>query len=401
MKQKILQNWLRLGCVGCFLALGTSAHAFPSASVKASGVGGACVASPTDSLAQIYNPAATASVCQRFDVGTTGQYWERDFVQSTPFKAKRQWAMWPEAGVTTWFNDNVALGFTISTWDFLKTDSQSAITGLGTKPARWDYWTETVRASIGWRFNSCHALGISLDYYQSRLLVRGLETLVSPAVDQRSDYSSGVGFTVGYLWKVLPNFSVGASYSPKVSMKRFDRYADLLATDRIDLPAIYRLGTVLQPWDWLPINWITDLEFKQYDSVHSMSNIFNATAFGATDGPGWAWRNQWIVKTGFEYNVCDWFTARAGYRYESPLFKSNRFESYLNALMLRTVQHYATVGLTWEVCSGSELSAFGEYGFHQKVNGQSPAGIAGVLTGTATRFKEKNFAFGLSYGQHF
>lgn len=399
MKSKMLQKWLGIGCLGGLLAI-SSAHAFPSASVKASGLGGACVSNPTDSLAQIYNPAATASTCQRFDIGATVQYWERDFVQINRSKAKRQWAIWPEGGFTTWINNNVALGLTVSTWDFLKTDNQAAIAGLGTSPVRWDYWVESVKGSIGWRFNSCNALGVSVDYYQSRLLVRGLETF-APGTNQRSDYSSGVGVTIGYLWKALPSLTIGASYSPKVRMKKYDRYSDLLATDRIDLPPVYRLAATFQPWCWIPLNWSTDLEFKQYDRVKSMSNTFNSNTLGSDAGPGWAWRNQWIIKTGLEYEIVDWFTARVGYRYESPLFKNNKFEGYLNAAMLRVVQHYATIGLTWEVVCGSELSAFGEYGFHQSQNGFVPASITAVPAGTGTRFKENNFAFGFSFGQQF
>ena len=148
--------------------------------------------------------------------------------------------------------------------------------------------------------------------------------------------------------------------------------------------------------DYIPLNVAVDVEFKQYDRVKSISNTFNADPFGSNSGPGWAWRNQWIVKTGLEYDVCDWFTARVGYRYESPLFKKNKFESYMNALTLRTVQHYVTAGLTCQLFCNSELSAYGEYGFHQAINGMVPSGITGVPAGAITRFKEKNFSFGLS-----
>ncbi len=404
MKSNLFQKWVGAGLLGGLLAL-SSAHAFPSASIKAAGIGGACVANPTDSLAQIYNPASVAANCQRWDAGFTVQYWERDFVQVNRLKAKRQWAAWPQGGVTTWINNNVAVGLAVATWDFLKTDGQTGIDGLGLPvPPRWDYWAETVRGSIGWRFNDCHALGVSLDYYYSRIFIRGIGNALvggGPAT-HGPDYSSGLGVTVGYLCKILPNLSVGVSYSPKVKMRRYNRYSDTIATARIDLPPVYRVGISLQPIDCIPLTWSADGEFKQFDRVNSMSNAFNTNTPGSDAGPGYDWRNQWIAKTGVEWEICDWFIARAGYRYESGLFKSaNRPGAYLNAALLRVVQHYATVGVTWKFLWDCELSAFGEYGIHQSANGTVPASITGPPAGQSIRFKENNIAFGFSFGQNF
>ena len=402
MRSQFLQKWLGVGAIGGLLAL-SSVHAFPSASVKAAGIGGACVSNPTDSLAQIYNPASVAANCQRWDAGFTFQYWERDFVQVDRRPAKRQWAIWPQGGITGWVNEYVAVGVAVGTWDFLKTDNQSTIDGLGNPvPTRWDYWVETVRGSVGWRFNDCHALGVSVDYYLSRIFIKGIGMALG-GIDAThgSDYGSGLGVTIGYLWKALPNLSLGASYSPKVKMRRYNRYSDTIATARIDLPPVYRLAASFEPVDWLPLIWSTDCEFKQYDRVKAMSNIFNTNTPGTNAGPGYAWRNQWIVKTGLELEVCDWFLARLGYRYESQLFKSGRPDSYLNAALLRVVQHYATIGVTWTFLWDCELSAFGEYGVHQSVNGVVPASITGPPPGHITKFKEHNFAFGFSFGQEF
>jgi long-chain fatty acid transport protein len=61
------------------------------------------------------------------------------------------------------------------------------------------------------------------------------------------DTSTGIGIRLGYMGKLSDTVSVGASFSPEISMSRMDKYAGLFADQgKFNIPANYGVGAAFQ-----------------------------------------------------------------------------------------------------------------------------------------------------------
>jgi long-chain fatty acid transport protein len=141
------------------------------------------------------------------------------------------------------------------------------------------------------------------------------------------DMSVGVGGALGLHWSMTDNFAVAASYSSKVSMGRFDKYADLFAEGgKFDIPSSITVGFSLKASDNVVLN--ADVQRINYTDVASVSNpisnLFGCPTAGAggkdlesclggSRGAGFGWDDMDVYKFGIRWNVNSDLTLRAGF----------------------------------------------------------------------------------------
>lgn len=414
-------------------------------SLKAAGMGGVDTAYAQDSLTTVDNPANAAEICNHADLGFSwwGQSKELEIsnrpqlpftLQSGTFKAGNDNKFFVHAGVNYKINPCLAMGLAWNPEENIQThygtrlDDFSVFVDpafVGSNTA-FSYTVGALTGSVAYQFNRCHAFGISVSGYFSRLKVNGVAGLGSSSTaggpslsafpdhvsDQGEASASGVGVTIGWIGQILPCVKAGVAYSPRVHMGSVRKYEGLLATHRLDIPEKFRVGLA-----WTASPCITvgiDAEYRNFGKARSWSNRFPGDSlngigaqFGTSDGPGFGWRDQWIVKLGGDWQFMPCWTARLGYRHESTPIRGGT-SGALNVLTMQTVQDYITAGASWNFRDCADITVFGEYGFSHTVHGRLPDISFNpddpderVFQPGDLAYKARNYRAGLSIGMSF
>jgi long-chain fatty acid transport protein len=118
---------------------------------------------------------------------------------------------------------------------------------------------------------------------------------------------------------------------------------------------------------------------------------------GNNGGSGFGWDDMTVYKLGVAYDLNKDWTLRAGYNHGSqPIPKS---QTFFNILAPGVVEDHVTLGATWRLQSGGEVTFMYMHAFEKEVKGSGsiPAGFG---TGEAN-IKMYQDSFGVSYGAKF
>ena len=143
------------------------------------------------------------------------------------------------------------------------------------------------------------------------------------------DSSTGIGVRLGYMGKFGDQVTVGASYSPKIKMGKFDRYAGLFAdSGSFDIPENYTLGVAIKATP--SVSLALDYQRINYGGVRSIANPSTniggcmmgnpANCLGGSDGAGFGWSNVNVWKIGAQWQATPQWNLRAGFnRTDNPI----------------------------------------------------------------------------------
>ena len=193
-----------------------------------------------------------------------------------------------------------------------------------------------------------------------------------------TDSSTGLGVRLGYLGKVTDKISLGASYSPKVSMSKFDKYSGLFAeSGKFDIPENYALGASIKATPDLLI--AVDYQRINYAGVPSVGNPSSniggcmmgnyANCLGGSSGPGFGWKNVNVWKVGAEWQATPQWTLRAGVNVGTNPVPSA--DVTFNIVAPGVTTSHFTLGGTYAFSPKSELTFAYMYAPKQSVSGSS------------------------------
>lgn len=410
------------------LFLGKSSLEGEVASVKAMGMGYTGVAYPQDALAGAYNPAGMGWIGNRFDIGGTGKRYDGEVLISgnqiinpneptngnfTPFKQKyfgtgdvgfnQQFSAW-ETPFT--------LGIMGYERNFWHTTYKNDFFLLGTSNLECAYENYVVAPVFAVKIQN-HTIGVSVNFEWSYFKLNGLQkfALEDLSVDPKrfsnngGNNSWGVTGTVGWQWRVFDCFWVGIAFQPQTPIKKFTRYSGFLAEHgRLNSPQIFSAGFAVKPWR--EVTFTFDYEIYKWRDVAAMANsgepalidaieLDREFSFGMPFGPGFGWKNQTALKFGFDWEFCDCFIIRAGYRFRNTPIRSS--QTFLNMLTLETVNHTVTCGMTFAFANFHEFSFYYAHGFEGHVNGDSFS-IPSFFGAGRVNLKSHFNYVGLAYG---
>lgn len=375
------------------LALATNGYFSHGYGVKSQGLAGVGIALPQDGLAAATNPAGTAFVGDRLDVGAT---WFR------PDRGSE--VTGNGAGLNGTYSANDSKDFLIPEIGYVKQLSSQWAAGVaiyGNGGMNTDYGNNPFRAfgstgsagvnleqlfispSVAYKLNENHALGLAVNFAYQRFEAKGLGAFdnaffsASPGnvTNRGTDTSTGWGARLGYTGKITPDVTLGATWSSKIRTSNLDKYKGLFAEDGgFDIPANYGLGLAWKATSALTL--AADWQRIEYSDIKSVGGALNNNRFGSANGPGFGWKDVDVIKLGVAYDVSDW-TLRAGYSHASqPIPKD---QTFLNILAPGVIQDHASLGATWRQGKSGELSFAYTHGFKKTVNGSGsiPAGYGG------------------------
>ena len=389
--------------------------------MKAMGMGGAATASSDDAFGGANNPASMAFAGNRLDLGVDlfnpNRSAERTGVTiggasyDMSVDSDSEYFLIPEFGMTKQMSSTLALGVTVYGNGGMNTDYAGGQINCGFGPANMlcgqgdlgvDLIQLIVAPTVAFKLAPNHSIGISPLLGYQAFEANGLQMFGMISSDPTKltnnghDDAFGYGVRIGYMGKITPTVTIGAAYASKMSFDEFDDYAGLFAEQGgFDIPENYNLGVA---WQATPaFKLALDYQRISYSDVNSIANPSLVPAkLGADNGPGFGWQDIDVWKLGAEYKYNQQLTVRAGWNHgDNPITAA---DVTFNILAPGVIEDHVTLGFTYTLASGDELTMSYMHGFSNDVSGASilPAFMGGAPAGTETIEMDQN-ALGIQY----
>jgi long-chain fatty acid transport protein len=381
----------------------------------AKGMGGASTATASDTFGGASNPAKMVFVGDRMDLGIDLFSPQRSASRSgsnigIDGSAESDSTLFyiPEFGYNKLINPRLALGVSVYGNGGMNTDypgdqiPSGTACGPGTPPAGFnpapgpynllcgngrlgvDLSQLVIAPTVSYKLSEGQAIGIAPLFGYQRFKAEGLQAFAgfsnspSNVTNQGYDTATGWGARIGWLGRFTDAISVGAAYSTKVSMSKFEKYKGLFAEEGgFDMPENYNVGVAFKITPALSV--AADYQRINYNGVKSVgnpsSNLLNcaggdtSACLGGSNGAGFGWQNVNAWKLGVEYRTSDRMMLRGGYNHSDNPIQSK--DVTINILAPGVVQDHATLGLTYYTGSKGELTVAYMHAFKNSVTGSS------------------------------
>ncbi len=389
--------------------------------MKAKGMGGASIAMAQDAFAGATNPASASFSGNRIEVG--GDFFMPDRSASrtgsaggsgkydATVESDSKLFLVPEFGFNKTINDRVSAGLTVYGNGGMNTDYPGDQINCGAGPANVlcgsgrlgmgvDLMQLVVAPTLSYKINDQHAVGVSPLLVYQQFKADGLQffdnqTMSSApgkVTNNGTDRSTGVGLRLGYMGKVTDTVTVGASYSPRIRMGKFDKYSGLFAgAGSMDIPEEYGLGVSFKATPTVTV--AVDYQRINYSGVPSIGNpSVNRALLGTANGPGFGWRDINVWKLGVQWQASSQIALRAGYnKGQNPI---QARDVTFNILSPGVITSHFTLGGTYALSPSTEMTMSYMHAPRQSVTGPSMFG------GTETIGMSQN-SLGLQIGWKF
>jgi len=417
-------------------ALATNGYFSHGYGMKAKGMGGAATATASDTFGGAVNPAKMVFVGDRVDLGvdlfsprrSVSRQGETGFggLYNGSAESDSNYFLIPEFGYNRMVRPNLSLGVTVYGNGGMNTDFNTTLAGpsfapscagtpanmlLGCGRLGVNMMQLIVAPTAAYKVNESNSLGISPLLGYQRFKVDGLQafTAISSAptavTNVGYDTSIGWGVRVGWMGRLSENVTLGAAYSSKMKMSKFDKYRGLFADGGMfDIPENYNVGIALKANPRTTVAF--DVQQINYGKITSIANgVLNSLQnpagcpLGSACGSGFNWQDQTVYKLGVEYAYNKDWTWRAGFNYgKSPIGNTANDISF-NIIAPGVVEKHLTLGLTYRTSGGSELTLAYMHAFSNTVTGPSAittfAGGANFGTESLKMYQD---SFGVAYG---
>jgi len=196
---------------------------------------------------------------------------------------------------------------------------------------------------------------------------------------------------------------LGATYSPKIKMGKFDDYAGLFAgAGSFDIPENYALGINLQVTPTVSV--AADYSRINYSGVpaigNPMSNLSPTSPMGSANGPGFGWSDVNVVKLGVQWQATSTMVLRAGYNHSTNPVKAENVT--FNILAPGVITKHYTLGGTYALSKTSEFTWAYMYAPKNTVTGTSLySSMPGMPAGITETVRMSQQSLGVQYGWKF
>ena len=429
----ITRHALRLVPLAALLAAGSAmatngyfAHGY---GMKAKGMGGVSTALAQDSFGGANNPASMVWAGSRLDLGldwfSPVRSAERSGAGFATLNGKvdsgSENFFIPEIGYNQMLGSDLSVGVSVYGNGGMNTDYPQGTFDCGAGAANMlcgsgslgvDLTQLIIAPTVAFKFAEQHSIGVSPLLGYQRFKAEGLQAFDnapgfppftgSPGnvTNRGYDSATGFGLRLGYMGRLNDMVTIGATYSTKVKMGKFSKYAGLFAGDGdFDIPSNYSIGVAVTP----DPAWTIALDYGRinYAGVASVGNASLPVApLGAASGPGFGWSNIDVLKIGAAWKMNDSFTLRAGYnRGENPISSA---DVTFNILAPGVMKDHYTLGFTYSGCKECEITGALMIAPRQSVTGPSLFnGVLGAGAAGNETISMRQTSLGLAWSMKF
>ena len=379
------------------------------------GMGGTGVALSLNTMSPATNPAGNAWVTG-YDVGLALFNPNRQFtvtgnpsgypgtfgLQPGTVKSGSSLFLMPSLGANWKLNDRMTLGVAIYGNGGMNTNYDASVFYAGRTGV--NLMQVYVAPTLTYKIGENHAFGVSPVIGWQSFQAEGLGSFApfssspSSLSNNGHDTSLGWGVRIGYMGKLLPWLSFGASYQTEMEMAKFSNYSGLYAEQGdFDIPENYTVGIAVHPTNEFTLAFdIQQINYSNTESIGNpmLPNLMKAR-LGDDGGAGFGWHDVTAYKVGIQYVAGPSFTVRAGYAYaRQPIPES---EVLFNILAPGVIEQHATVGFSAKVGDKSLLNFSIVRAFQKAISGANPLEVPGKQT-IELKMDQWVFDFGLSLG---
>lgn len=448
------------------LALGLTAPAFATDGyfahgygMKAKGMGGAATAMASDAMGGANNPASMVFAGARLDIGVDLFAPKRRIersgaaagtVPNGTVDSGSSLFFVPEFGYNKMISADRAIGITVYGNGGMNTDFDGGqspggnVNACGSQAGGFNNRSGEggpynmlcgsgklgvnleqliIAPTFSVKVNKDHALGGSLLIGYQKFSAKGISSFYgyTPNAalpyasnnfvsDRGSDTSTGLGLRFGWMGKMSDTVTLGASYTTRMKMSKFEKYKHLFAEDGdFDMPESLNLGISGKPSPALTL--AADYQRINYGSVRSIANSSRmagdgpagtaggvANSLGCVSCRGFGWGSVDVIKLGVEYQYNQDLTLRAGWNHTGNPIQER--DVTFNMLAPGVVKDHLTLGFTYNVSKDSELTMAYMHAFKNSVSGPSLFNM--WVGGTATdKIEMYQDSLGIAYGLKF
>jgi len=371
----------------CTSAWATNGYAPHGIGQKAKGMGGAGVAYTQDTLAGGINPAGMVLQGNSMDLGieifrpirwTTVSAGNGYFVPAGKYDGSaKKYFLVPEFGYNRMISNDMSVGVSVFGNGGMNTGYKAPLYSAFANGANTGINLAQlfVVPTVSWKLNENHSVGIGLNLAAQQIAIKGVGNFArissnrAKLTDNGNDRSYGAGVRVGWIGKVSDTVTLGATYQTRTYMSKFDKYAGLFAEQGdFDIPSNFAVGLAVAATPRLTVAF--DVMRINYGEIKSIANINNSSTgaqLGTNNGPGFGWNDQTVYKLGFDYKYSDHLTLRAGFNHAKTPIPST--ETAFNVLAPATVEDHLTLGATWALSNGMEVTASYMHAFENSITG--------------------------------
>ncbi len=441
-------------------ALATDGYFSHGYGMTAKGMGGAATAMAKDAFGGANNPASMVWAGDRLDVGLdlfsprrsaerTGS--AAGINTSGPVKSDGNLFYIPEFGYNKMLGWDMSAGVTVYGNGGMNTNynggqlaggagtvcnnfnpgSASYNMLCGTGRLGIDLVQLIVAPTFSMKVNKTNSVGVSLLLGYQQFAAQGVDGFQgftpSPATfatnnnltNRGYDSSSGYGVRLGWMGQIADGVTLGAAYSSKMKMGKFNKYKDLFAGQGyFDMPENLSLGVSFKATPSVTI--AADYQRINYSGIRSVGNASTNTgvsspltgntvaSLGCDSCRGFGWSDVNVMKLGVEYQYSPTLALRAGYNRSGNPIQAR--DVTFNILAPGVVQNHVTLGFTYSLSKDSELTMAYMHAYNNSVSGASlynnwvtstggaPGGVG--IAGNET-IKMYQDSLGIAYGIKF
>jgi long-chain fatty acid transport protein len=403
--------------------------------MKAKGRGGAAIAMTDDAFGGANNPGTMVFAGRRVDVGIEWFKPDREAsrtgstglgfgnVDGTADGNGDSSFFIPEFAYNHMLNPNLSLGVTVygnggmntrypgNTIPAGRCGATAANLLCGQGELGVDLMQLMIAPTLSWKFHPNHSIGLSPLIGYQRFEAYGLQPFGAISSDPNNltnrgtDDAWGYGVRVGYYGKLTPTVSVGATWQSKIYMSEFDKYKGLFAEQGdFDIQMNFGLGVAWQATPQLLL--AADYSRIYYSDIKSVGNPSTqapctagaptqSACLGASSSSiGFGWRDSNVFKLGAEYRLNPAWLLRAGYNYSDNPIESR--DVTFNILAPGVIQHHLTLGFTFTLPGGSELTGMYFHAFENDTTG--PATNPYFNVGGTEKIQMSQNGLGIAWG---
>lgn len=356
-------------------AWATDGYFLAGIGAKAAGAGGVAIAQPEDALAIAANPATVTEIGHRLDVGIDVFVPDRSATIAGN-----------GAGLSGTYSGNGANPFILPNIGYARPLAGPVSVGLAvygnggmntvyhanpfaafgaSGDAGVDLKQIFITPTVGLRLGEGQSLGVSPIVVVQGFRASGIQPFAHYSADPAhftnlgTDWATGTGWRIGYFGHLGNAVRIGAFYQSKVRASRFGKYGGLFANQgKFDVPSAWGGGISVTPV--APLTLSVDVKRIEYSGVAAVGDpvdsLFGGVPFGATNGPGFGWRDITAIKAGATWRIDPHWTVRAGYGHSGNPVPAS--QTLLNILAPGVVSSHFTAGATWASAHGLEWTGF-------------------------------------------
>lgn len=433
------------------LALATDGYFPHGYGMKSKGMGGASVARSDDAFGGANNPASMVWAGDRYDVGLDLFSPKRDISRSGSaagldgsVESGSNLFYIPEFGYNRMIGWDMSVGVSVYGNGGMNTDydggqisaaspvcggfnAPSGETGpynmlCGSGKLGMNLEQLIIAPTFAKKVNKNHSFGASLLIARQTFKAEGLSGFFgftsaafggppayasSNLTNRGNDTTWGYGLKLGWMGQLSDTVTMGANYTSKVKMDKFEKYKDLFAGDGyFDLPSSFAVGISVKTSPKLTL--AADLERIEYSGIKSIANpstnVGNSSpltgntvgSLGCDSCRGFGWSSVNVIKIGAEYQYNPNLILRAGYNHTDNPIQGR--DVTFNMIAPGVVRDHATLGFTYNLSPQSELTMAYMHAFKNSVEAPSLFNSFGVPAGTEKIQMYQN-SIGIAYSR--